>query len=97
MKALLGAGWRVLVLWECATRGPRRMSSEAVLEESFEFIVGAADWDHDDTIFWEIAAPTPRAPPQPPSSAATAAAAAGARRIWNGRLSTMPSSSDDQR
>ena len=73
------------------------MSPETVLEESFEFIVGAADWNHGDTTFWEISAPTPRTSHQPPSSAATAAAATGARRIWNGRLSTMPSSSDDQR
>lgn len=62
VKILLDAGWRVLLLWECATRGPRRLSPEAVLEESFEFIVGAAGWD-DDRVYWEIASPTPQARP----------------------------------
>ena len=41
VDALLRAGWRILVVWECAVRGPRRLSREAVLEESFQFIVGS--------------------------------------------------------
>jgi DNA mismatch endonuclease, patch repair protein len=33
LMSLAGAGWRSLVLWECALRGPSRRPVEAVLDE----------------------------------------------------------------
>lgn len=38
-EALLNADWRVLVLWECAMRGPARMSREAIVADSVGFIL----------------------------------------------------------
>src|ERR1035437_3097504 len=39
--SLAGAGWRTMVLWECALRGPSRLPAEAVLDD----IVG---WLHTE-------------------------------------------------
>lgn len=54
-KALLKAGWRVLVLWECATRGPRRLAPEAILEECYEFVAGKEPSIYASASLWEIA------------------------------------------
>ena len=54
-KALLEAGWRVLVLWECATRGPRRLAPEAILEECCEFVAGKESSIYAGANLWEIA------------------------------------------
>lgn len=35
---LLEAGWRVLLIWECALRGPDRNPDAKVLEEAADFI-----------------------------------------------------------
>lgn len=40
IEALTSAGWRVLVIWECALRGPRRKQTSAVFEEADRFIRG---------------------------------------------------------
>lgn len=37
-EALLANGWRVLVIWECAIRGPRRRQETAVLDCAATFI-----------------------------------------------------------
>lgn len=54
-KALLKAGWRILVLWECATRGPRRLAPEAILEECYEFVAGKESSIYAGANLWEIA------------------------------------------
>ena len=38
MDALRQSGWRVLVIWECALRGPARRSAEHVLDRCAGFI-----------------------------------------------------------
>lgn len=38
VDALQAAGWRVLVIWECALRGPSRLQALAVLEGAAKFI-----------------------------------------------------------
>jgi DNA mismatch endonuclease, patch repair protein len=38
IAALLEADWRVLILWECAIRGPGRLPAKEALERSAEFI-----------------------------------------------------------
>lgn len=38
IKNLLEAGWRVLVIWECALRGKRRMAESDVLDRATGFI-----------------------------------------------------------
>jgi DNA mismatch endonuclease, patch repair protein len=38
IEALTSAGWRVLVIWECALRGPRRKQTSEVFEETDRFI-----------------------------------------------------------
>jgi len=38
MSALRGLGWRVLIVWECALRGPSRMNAEALLDQCECFI-----------------------------------------------------------
>ena len=51
VSALRDEGWRVLVVWECALRGPARRSTEEVLGYCEDFIEGR----RDDT-FFEIGA-----------------------------------------
>ncbi len=36
--ALLEADWRVLVVWECALRGPGRLPIEELLDRSADFV-----------------------------------------------------------
>ncbi len=38
IDALQAAGWRVLVIWECALRGPGRLRGEAVLDSAANYI-----------------------------------------------------------
>jgi DNA mismatch endonuclease, patch repair protein len=38
ITALTESGWRVLVIWECALRGPERRTEEAVLDAAAQFI-----------------------------------------------------------
>lgn len=38
LAALHGAGWRTLVVWECALRGPNRQSEEVVLSACIRFL-----------------------------------------------------------
>jgi DNA mismatch endonuclease, patch repair protein len=38
IEVLQAAGWRVLVIWECALRGPERLSDEAVLDSAADYI-----------------------------------------------------------
>jgi len=38
IDALQSAGWRVLVVWECALRGPNRRPVEEVLQECKRFV-----------------------------------------------------------
>lgn len=40
VDALQAAGWRVLVIWECALRGPARQKNSVVLERAASFIEG---------------------------------------------------------
>jgi DNA mismatch endonuclease (patch repair protein) len=39
VNALHGAGWRVLIIWECAFRGPARVGKENVLETACKFLL----------------------------------------------------------
>lgn len=49
VQVLTEAGWRILVVWECAMRGPKRHQLDEVLANCREFV-------RDDTIaYWEIA------------------------------------------
>lgn len=36
--ALLGMGWRILVIWECALKGKTRLSLDLVIDQSSEWI-----------------------------------------------------------
>ena len=36
--SLLGLGWRVLTVWECALRGPRRLDEQLILRYCADFI-----------------------------------------------------------
>ena len=38
LVALHGAGWRTLVVWECAIRGPNRQSEDVVLSSCIKFL-----------------------------------------------------------
>lgn len=38
--SLAQQGWRILTIWECALRGPGRLSVDAVLDTCSNFIVG---------------------------------------------------------
>lgn len=38
IEALRAYGWRVLIIWECALRGPQRWKEDAVLDRSANFI-----------------------------------------------------------
>lgn len=40
VERLAAAEWRVLTIWECATRGPSRMQPEALLEAAASWITG---------------------------------------------------------
>lgn len=50
VDALKAVGWRVLVIWECALRGPSRQRESVVLERAAKFI------QDSDSNFLEIAA-----------------------------------------
>jgi DNA mismatch endonuclease (patch repair protein) len=38
VNALAAKGWRVLIVWECALRGPARRAVDAVLSNCEEFV-----------------------------------------------------------
>jgi DNA mismatch endonuclease, patch repair protein len=38
IEVLQAAGWRVLVIWECALRGPERLPDETVLDSAADYI-----------------------------------------------------------
>lgn len=38
VEALLADGWRVLIIWECALRGPQRWMEEALFDRAANFI-----------------------------------------------------------
>ena len=38
MAALRAGGWRVLVVWECALRGPGRLGAAVVLDDAARYI-----------------------------------------------------------
>ncbi len=38
VDALLAAGWRVLIIWECALRGTRRLPEGGVLDSAAHFV-----------------------------------------------------------
>jgi DNA mismatch endonuclease (patch repair protein) len=38
IAALTESGWRVLVIWECALRGPEKQTEEAVVDAAVRFI-----------------------------------------------------------
>lgn len=42
-SALLGSGWRVLTIWECALRGPARRAVQDVVSQARQFILGDAE------------------------------------------------------
>lgn len=46
ITTLLATGWRVLVIWECALRGPRCLNQEGVLDSAEYFIVRGQDSFH---------------------------------------------------
>lgn len=35
---LIGSGWRVLVIWECALRGPQKMDFDVLMDQVMEWI-----------------------------------------------------------
>lgn len=41
IQALQTEGWRVLVIWECALRGPARQKEATVMDRAAKFIEGA--------------------------------------------------------
>lgn len=43
IQALEAARWRVLVVWECALRGPARLPGNEVAESAARFIRGSSD------------------------------------------------------
>lgn len=42
IEALQAAGWRVLVIWECALRGTARLRGDVALDRAQRFITGRA-------------------------------------------------------
>jgi DNA mismatch endonuclease (patch repair protein) len=40
LEALCAGGWRVLIVWECALRGKRRLALDEVLNRTEEFLAG---------------------------------------------------------
>lgn len=42
LKRLLDAEWRILVVWECALRGPGRRDFSAAIDECVSFITGSS-------------------------------------------------------
>jgi DNA mismatch endonuclease (patch repair protein) len=38
VEALQASGWRVLIIWECALRGPQRWTEEALFDRVANFI-----------------------------------------------------------
>lgn len=42
LKKLLDTGWRVLVVWECGLRGPRRRDFSTIIDECVDFITGSS-------------------------------------------------------
>lgn len=42
-KALNGLGWRVLIVWECATKGKKKIPVEELAEICFVWITGGKD------------------------------------------------------
>ena len=43
IAALGGSGWRVLIIWECALRGPGRMSEAAMFDQVTAWLGGGPD------------------------------------------------------
>jgi DNA mismatch endonuclease, patch repair protein len=52
LPLLVAAGWRVLVVWECALRGPARLSDDVVVAQCAEFLCGAHVSTHDIEGAW---------------------------------------------
>lgn len=42
-ESLRAMGWRILTIWECSLKGPRRWTVEHLLEASTEFILSTED------------------------------------------------------
>jgi DNA mismatch endonuclease (patch repair protein) len=40
VDTLQHGGWRILIVWECALRGTRRISLEKVLKKTESFLAG---------------------------------------------------------
>lgn len=38
VEAMQSSGWRVIVIWECALRGPRRWPGDAVIDHAVDFM-----------------------------------------------------------
>lgn len=49
MALLQAQGWRVLIVWECALRGRRKLSGEALIERLEEWICGGGCHAQIDT------------------------------------------------
>lgn len=50
MQRLLGEGWRVLLVWECALRGRKKLSDEALTERLEEWICSGGHHAEIDTL-----------------------------------------------
>jgi DNA mismatch endonuclease (patch repair protein) len=50
IESLRADGWRVLVVWECALRGPRRMQIDSLLDSAARFVKSGEPW------YFELAA-----------------------------------------
>ncbi|WP_435945478.1 very short patch repair endonuclease [Dryocola sp. BD586] len=50
MRRLLGEGWRVLLVWECALRGRQKLSDEALAERLEEWICSGGHHAEIDTL-----------------------------------------------
>lgn len=46
-EQLLHAGWRILIIWECAMKGPQRQDANSIVNQ-------AASWLRSDSEFTEI-------------------------------------------
>lgn len=51
IQSLLQSGWRVAVIWECATRGPAAMGRESVAEK-------LSEWLKSNAVYLELGAVT---------------------------------------
>lgn len=49
-EKLQALGWRVLIVWECALRGRKKLDDEALSERVIEWICGGGDTAQIDTL-----------------------------------------------